>query len=89
MSANNDGGPAFGKVVSMNSDGPCFISDSCARIATVGGMSLRDWFAGQATEQDVQNHGGGWNEAERRTWTREEAKYRYADAMIAAKEARK
>lgn len=81
MSASNDGGPAFPVPSCQDANGQiCWGQD---------GMSLRDWFAGQATEQDVQHHGGGWCEAERRTWTSEEAKYRYADAMLAAKEARK
>ena len=46
----NDGGPAFPKTESRNfSDaGPCPVKDSTARIMSTGGMSLRDWFAGQA-----------------------------------------
>jgi len=55
------------------------------------GMSLRDWFAGQATEQDVQNHIGesvthlSGATYRNTTRTREEAKYAYADAMLAAR----
>jgi hypothetical protein len=50
-------------------------------------MSLRDWFAGQAREEDVAQHmdyywcdvTGDWVPR----YTREQAKYRYADAMLA------
>lgn len=51
------------------------------------GMSLRDWFAGQATEEDIDAHQEyvkdtcGMNPK----YTREQAKYRYADAMITAR----
>jgi len=47
------------------------------------GMLLRDWFASQATEEDVAH----WTDimvANKRGVTREEAKYLYADAMIEA-----
>ena len=56
------------------------------------GMTLRDWFAGQATEADIEAHSGG--EIHPKTGraynqkTREQAKYSYADAMIAAREAK-
>jgi hypothetical protein len=43
------------------------------------GMSLRDWFAGQASETDVLAH------MDREMITREEAKYAYADAMLKAR----
>lgn len=65
-----------------------------ARISQPQNVSLRDWFAGQATEDDIAAH---------TIWkfnddlpvdyppapdcTREQAKYRYADAMLAAREA--
>ena len=44
------------------------------------GMSLRDWFAGQALEKDIdrwQNKDGGRN--------REQARFAFADAMLAAR----
>ena len=44
------------------------------------GMSLRAWFAGQATESDVMH----WRNAVGIGCTREMAKYAYADAMLAA-----
>ena len=72
---NDDGGPAFpipyGQIMSIEGMG----------------MSLRDWFAGQATEEDIDAHQeyakdiGGMVPK----YTREQAKYRYADAMIAAR----
>ena len=49
------------------------------------GMSLRVWFAGHATEEDVTH----WLEImqlNKKPVTREEAKYIYADAMIAERD---
>jgi hypothetical protein len=80
----NDGGSAFpvhanhavidGRVVSIHETG----------------MTLRDWFAGQATEEDIEAHtGGDIHPQTGRLYdqrTREQAKYAYADAMIAARE---
>jgi len=66
----DDGGPAF-----PNND-----QHGCA----FAGMTLRDWFAGQASEEDFKHH--EWNyAAPARQLTREQAKYAYADAMIAAR----
>lgn len=49
MPPSDDGGPAFAQVRSTFSDGsPAAIQDSCSKITTSGGMSLRDYFAGQA-----------------------------------------
>ena len=55
----------------------------------VYGMTLRDWIATHATEEDILAHLGGtvhpqtgWPINRR---TREAAKYAYADAMIAAR----
>ena len=52
------------------------------RPADIGceGMTLRDWFAGQASESDVMH----WRNAVGVGCTREMAKYAYADAMLAA-----
>ncbi len=68
-----DGGPAFP------------ITDGHAVYAP--GMSLRDYIAIHATEDDVRS----WRQAGLPTGTfrtREEAKYAYVDAMIAAREVR-
>lgn len=49
MSNIQNGGPAFGRVVSRTqSQLHTNLQDSCTFIDTVGGMTLRDWFAGQA-----------------------------------------
>jgi hypothetical protein len=65
------------------------------------GMTLRDYFAAKATEDDLQPHiWKGFNETKVKVaqdgrkyevslpavFTREEAKYRYADAMMEARE---
>ena len=76
MSAKiNDGGPAF----------PCTPPDgnpnAYAMFPSGPGMTLRDWFAGQATESDVMH----WRNAVGIGCTRETAKYAYADAMLAAR----
>lgn len=76
-----DGGPAFPYSVQRLQSG---------YHQEVKGMSLRDWFAGQATEQDIEMHTGG--EIHPKSGgiingrTREQAKYAYADAMLAARE---
>ncbi len=66
------------------------------------GMTLRDYFAAKATEDDVMEHilkgykeqhvierdnGTSYIATRQAMWTREEAKYRYADAMLKAREA--
>jgi hypothetical protein len=50
-------------------------------------MSLRDWFAGKATEKDIDAHLYVYAGAHSTLLpaTREAAKYRYADAMLAAR----
>ena len=81
MMDKNNGRPAFpiGK--------PAQVGD-----VVVGGhpgMSLRDWFAGHATDADVS-----WHRHASRDWaghardeacSREVAKFRYADAMLEAR----
>jgi hypothetical protein len=68
--------------------------------AMVGGMMLRDYFAAKASEEDIKHfrpkgfteqyvidNGYGGKEVARRPamWTREQARYIYADAMIEAR----
>ena len=51
------------------------------------GMSLRDWFATHASQEDIKHHLTWHDEGMvifRRT--REQARYHYADAMIEARE---
>jgi len=68
MTTINDGGPAFPRPM----------------VAAAPGMTLRDWFATHATEQDLQAfrdpRPGGWNP------TRWAARYLHADAMLKARE---
>ena len=70
----------------INDGGPAFPSDRADR----EGMSLRDWFATQASEQDIEEHTLGDLRASGRSYnhrSREQAKYAYADAMIKARSA--
>lgn len=83
MSNTNTGGPAFPYVCDADFDYGV-------------GMTLRDYFAAKATEQDIKEHeksegkeivgkdtlGNEWKRAETIYYTREQAKYRYADAML-------
>ena len=62
-------------------------------------MTLRDYFAAKATEEDIKNYmrddgnlisgtdtlGRPWERREIIYFTREQAKYRYADAMLEAR----
>ena len=65
------------------------------------GMTLRDYFAARASEVDIEEHiwkgfkedvpilcsDGSTRMGSRNAhWTREQAKYRYADAMLKARE---
>lgn len=75
----DDGGSAFPLCV------PDYHGD---RPHLQNGMSLRDWFAGMATELDIRTYEGGRYQRGDGIWTtttREKARYIYADAMIAAR----
>lgn len=52
-------------------------------------IELRDWFAGQASEMDIEHYReftcGSELFDEHFRFTREQARYRYADAMLAAR----
>ncbi len=81
--ARKDGGPAFPEAIAIGTSGDIYPG--------MGGMSLRDWFAGQAIsicsgnmrEYDLEKAFGGRN-----TITTEEIiahqAYTLADAMLAA-----
>lgn len=43
----NDGGPAFPTVATVEKDSSIYCDTSFPDVSSVGGMSLRDWFAGQ------------------------------------------
>jgi hypothetical protein len=92
MSNTNTGGPAFPNQVRITDEA----------FADLRGMTLRDYFAAKATEEDIAAHiwkghkedfvmadGYGMKKVVKREamWSREEAKYRYADAMLKAREA--
>lgn len=74
MDQTNDGGPAF-----PGTDAKGFVSD---------GMSLRDYFAAGALENDIASHrqklyhSGGYIKEP----TREQCRYAYADAMLAERQ---
>lgn len=85
MSKINDGGPAFPH------PNPDYAQDYGRRDRTppFGGMSLRDWFAGQAIPALISSVGIA-KVAEQRGVTVSElvarAAYQYADAMLKARE---
>lgn len=73
MSAIDDGGPAFPRPSGIAQEGV----DTTAKI----GMTLRDWFAGQALAGMMAHQNSS-------KWTRYEVAgdcYAYADAMLAAR----
>lgn len=82
MSAQiDDGGPAF--------PSPGFTNPNGEWQYPVCGMTLRDWFATHATEEDINAHIGGTVHPQTgRLYgcrTREAAKYAYADEMVRAR----
>ena len=87
MSDINDGGPAYPRT----NEGICD-NGYVGFLDGYDGMTLRDWFAGRATEEDVRKHQkrewvkGGLGICGNGYWTnitsRETAKYAYADEMI-------
>lgn len=82
MTQTNDGGPAFPHLDLYTGAG-----NPHPTPVQYNGMSLRDWFAAHASDSDVLYHrsqlyhAGGYIKEP----TREECKYAYADAMIAAR----
>lgn len=90
MSSINDGGPAFPckgppMWLSSKDNPPEMVKGSEANLP---GMSLRDWFAGQALSGEMADSAGGiWaNDAkDADLYARACLLYRYADAMIAAR----
>ncbi|MDR6511509.1 hypothetical protein J2792_002381 [Novosphingobium capsulatum] len=53
-------------------------------IAKFPGLTIRDWFAAHAREMDIDEHRAFGAEGEW-TNTREQARYAFADAMLAAR----
>ena len=75
----NDGGPAFPR--GINGRYPDGFSET-------EGMSLRDYFAAKATDKDIEKYRGWVPDKDessflmKATYTRTEARYRFADDMI-------
>jgi len=80
----NDGGPAFPHMADLvSSDGKGGIN---TRQITSGGMSLRDWFAGQAMQGYLAaGNDWSWRDSPIEKSVAEES-YLLADAMLAARE---
>ena len=83
MTQPNDGGPAFPATVQDDRD--C----RSRYAAGYGGMSLRDWFAGHASQNDILRHQSIIERSNGHTYmpSIEECKYAYADEMLKARSA--
>ena len=81
MTQPNDGGPAFPVPMVPWQDG--FINVECT------GATLRDWFATQASEQDIHRHQRIIERCNGYTYkpSVEECKYAYASEMLKARSA--
>ena len=81
---HDDGGPAY-PTTQPDPDTEGFMGLPVTK--NMPGMSLRDWFAGSATEKDIEAHYSAYDEEGQwiKKLTREESKYAYASAMIAAR----
>jgi hypothetical protein len=76
MSTPKDhGGPAFPSVATVETDSQIWDNTSFSNVHSVGGMTLRDWFAGMALHASFGS-GESFNDVAERA-------YLYADAMIA------
>jgi hypothetical protein len=87
--------------MTTNTGGPAFPSHGSMGEVAHEGMTLRDYFAAKASEDDIRANiegpmqecivegSDGRKHITHRTvkYTREQAKYRYADAMLKAREA--
>lgn len=81
------GGPAFPSHLQFSGRGECANSDATLS----GGMSLRDYFAGQVVAASIATYGEQWGEAvaagRQVEWVVKNA-YAVADAMLAARGAK-
>jgi hypothetical protein len=88
MSKANDGGPAFPVSEWEEAYQPFFVGDQKyahpARIVTLGGMSLRDYFAGLALASSDWESTLGWTKTDA-VLMHAKSCYRMADAMLAAR----
>ena len=85
MSATiNDGGPAFPQPIATAQDGAMYCS--IEKSADLGGMSLRDWFAGQALAGWLASFGDDAQHPIDKTGEVIATQaYKTADAMLAAR----
>lgn len=89
MNNTNTGGPAFPTGIITDANGVI--------VGGSNGMTLRDYFAAMASEKDIEywmskgftqtvirrdNNGNCYESQQVAVWTREQARYRYADAML-------
>ena len=81
MTQPNDGGPAFPVPMVRYEDNFFNVTDT--------GMTVRDWFAANASENDIRRHQSIIERTNGYTYkpSVEECKYAYADAMIKARSA--
>ena len=77
----DDGGPAFPNTIRRDDDEGLLIP----REYGLGGMSLRDWFAGQVLAQEFS---GGYAGGHERVLLMAAHAYRVADAMLAERSRR-
>ena len=84
-----------------DTSGPAFPAPAGVSHITEQGMTLRDYFASKASEEDIKAHQDGeakeqvvddingrkWIVHSNVRYTREQAKYRYADAMMKERQA--
>jgi hypothetical protein len=85
MSAINDGGPIAASLVQSVPVGEGF--HQVTNLQSVGGLTIRDWFAGMALQGWLSSFGSSAIHPVNRDTEHDVAKesYRMADAMIAAR----
>ena len=86
MTKPYDGGPAFPQTRQQWQD-----SQTGGRFVAVdytGGMTLRDWFAGQALAGLIQGYTVAYGSPTSRPQEVVREAYNYADAMLAARDAK-
>ena len=73
----------------INDGGPAFPRSGSDYVNAQEGMSLRDWFASHASENDIRRHQSIIERSNGYTYmpSIEECKYAYADAMLKARSA--
>lgn len=83
MSITHTGGPAFPTVCTRYDGVKGYVQHHQE------GMTLRDWFAGHASEYDIEHHRIAIVKADpTANPSREDCKWAYADAMLRSKDKR-